>query len=432
MGALRWEKMIGAGAERGWRADVISMPPSDASGYDVTRLNALPPGTRLFGLKLDRHPWLEIEKFARNGGRRVATPKPAPSSASAPSNLSNPTNDDSADSLLRRLRRSQLAWLYYSEWRDWCRKAVRLGRDLAERHNYQVVVSSGPPQMAHHAAWQIAAATGRPFVMDLRDTWHGPSAEPEDVASPVWRRLSAHYEKLAVRHAALVVANTPEIEGMLKDRYPELRDRITTVMNGADEDARGTTSLASRFVLLHAGELYNGRDPRPLMRGLHAATRELGVTPDQLRLVFLGDDQYEGVPLVELARGEGVEAFTTIEKRVPRAEAMRAQGEAAMLVLLPQNQWECVPGKVFEYVQKSSWVLAISTSGTAVESLLRGTNTDLVDPADTAQIARSIVQRYREFAAGVRPQPVNADGRFDRSIQSAKMFDALDQLVATR
>ena len=70
MGALRWEKMIATGAERGWRADVISMPPSDAHGYDATRLNALPPGTRLFGLKLDRHPWLEVEKLVRNGKRR--------------------------------------------------------------------------------------------------------------------------------------------------------------------------------------------------------------------------------------------------------------------------------------------------------------------------------------------------------------------------
>ena len=293
-------------------------------------------------------------------------------------------------------------------------------------------MSSGPPQMAHHAAWQIAAATGRPFVMDLRDTWHGPSAAPEDVASSMWRRLSAHYEKTAVRHAALVVANTPAIEGILRERYPEARDRITTVMNGADEDARGTTSLTNRFVMLHAGELYNGRNPRPLMRGLSAAIRDLGVTPDQLRLVFLGDDQFEGVPLADLAREEGVSDFTTIEKRVPRAEAIRAQGEAAMLVVLQQNLWECVPGKIFEYVQKPSWVLAISKAGTAVESLMRGTNADLVDPADTDAIARTIVRRYREFAVGVRPQPVNADGRFNRSIQSAKMFDALDQLVKAR
>ena len=429
MGALRWEKMVAAGAERGWQVDVISMALADVTGRDDARLNALPAGTRVFGVQLDRHPWLALESRVRrrrrgsasrvSDGTRVATP-------------AGSANGDSNGGLLRALRRSQLAWLYYDEWRRWCNKAIPVGRALVAHHGHDVVVSSGPPQMVHHAGWQIAKAAGIPYVMDLRDTWHGPSAEPGDVASPVWRRMSAHYERLAVANASLVVANTPSIEQILRERYPEARDRLTTIMNGADDDARVPAHLPNRFVLMHAGELYNGRDPRPLMRGLKRAIAELGVTPDELGLVFLGDDHYEGALLADLARAEGVGDFTTIEKRVPRAEAIRLQGQAAMLVLLPQNQWECVPGKVFEYVQKSSWVLAISARGTAVDALLRGTNTDLVEPTDIDGIARHIAGRYREFKAGVRPEPVNADGRFDRSLQCAKMFDALDRLASAR
>jgi hypothetical protein len=103
--------------------------------------------------------------------------------------------------------------------------------------------------------------------------------------------LSERYERECVTGARLVVANTAAIEAILRQRYPGLGDRIMTVMNGADPEVRSAAQLSQRFTLLHAGELYNGRDPRPLMQGLRAAIDALRATPEQLCLRFLGADQ---------------------------------------------------------------------------------------------------------------------------------------------
>ncbi|HEX6313209.1 MAG TPA: hypothetical protein VFZ73_00055, partial [Gemmatimonadaceae bacterium] len=96
-----------------------------------------------------------------------------------------------------------------------------------------------------------------------------------------------------------------------------------------------------------------------------------------------------------------------------------------------QNQFECIPGKLFEYVQMSSWVLALTDAGTAVDLVLEDSSADVVRPDDTDRIAHVIAQRYTEFRRGARPSPVNADGRFDREREAERLFNALDGIAAT-
>jgi hypothetical protein len=135
--------------------------------------------------------------------------------------------------------------------------------------------------------------------------------------------------------------------------------------------------------------------------------------------------------LTHLAAAAGIADYVSVEGKVPRAVALREIGESAILVTLPQNQVECIPGKVFEYVQMSSWLLAITEPGTAVDLLLRDTTADVVRPADVAAIGEFIARRYREFHRGIRPSPVNADGKFDRVRESDRLFDALEQVSRT-
>jgi hypothetical protein len=326
------------------------------------------------------------------------------------------------------MRRAQLARLHYGTWRRWSDRATKLGAQLAHENSYLFVGSSGPPHMAHYAARGISRAAGIPFVMDLRDPWHGPSGEPWELTGPTWRDLTSRYERRCVESAALVVTSTAAIEADLRARYADLAPRWITVMNGADPDVRSTAPLAPCFVLLHAGQLYNGRDPRSLLKALRVAVDRLGVTPEAISLRFLGAQQYEGLPLSQLAQEANVTEFVQIDGLVPRADALRAQEESAMLVLLRQNQAECIPGKVFEYVQMSSWLLAMAEEGSASNLLLRSTAADVVDPDDVEEIASVIVRRFLEFQAGIRPGPVNADGRFDRERQAANLFEAIEQL----
>ena len=446
IGALRWEKLVAYGASRGWSTDVLTMDPSDASMPDHSRLATLPEATRVFAVPLRPHPYLTLERFVRgrlSGGRgntlerfvrrRLSGGRDNGSKAAGRDAGTFPQKPDDSDKSLagrlRALRRGQLAWLYYDEWRSWCSRAHRAGLAIGHASPYAIVISSGPPQMAHEAGRRISRDLGVPHAIDFRDMWHAPTAEPWDLVSPTWRKLSERYERACVNDSRLVVANTSAMEAILRARYPHLGDRLLTVMNGADPDVVSATPLATRFTLIYAGELYNGRDPRSLLQGLRAAIDAVQATPDQLSLRFLGAEDYEGVPLRQLAADADVDAFVRVEAKVPRSAAIQALSESAVLVILPQNQVECIPAKVFEYVQMSSWVLAITEPATATEMLLRGSTAGVISPDNVGEIGRFISRRYEEFRRGVRPLPVNQDGRLDRSREADRLFDALDRVA---
>jgi len=432
IGALRWEKMVGVGITHGWTTDVLMMDPSESEQRDEARLMTLPPGTRLFPVPWRRHPARTLEqalRWLRNRWRAARPMKEAGRGGRSAASRPSEHNESLWDSL-RSWRRAQLAWLYYTEWEEWSRRAAVTGVQLCQQRQYDCVASSGPPHMAHEAARRISEATGTPFVMDLRDPWHGPSVEPYDMVSPTWRRLTAVHEGRCIEAATLVVANTPEIATQLRHRYPLQAGKLTIVMNGADPGPWAAGTRSGRFELLYAGDLYQGRDPRGLLKGLQIAVADLGVSPDQIGLRFLGAESYHGVPVRQLAEAAGLSRYVDTAPRVSRAEALAIIAASSMLVVLPQDQAECVPAKIFEYVQAPSWLLCITEEGSAVESLLRETDADLVAPGDYTGMARAIVRRYTEFANGKRPAPINEDGRFDRVRQAARLYEALDRIAA--
>lgn len=330
---------------------------------------------------------------------------------------------------LTALKQTYLARMYFNRWSDWADRSARLGVSLARVRSYRVVVSSGPPHMAHVSAQRIARATGTPHVLDLRDPWFSDDAEPDEMRSALWRERTMKLERAAVSEAALVVVNTESCRVMMAARYPAYVKRFLTVMNGADADVRPDGDLDARFTIAHAGSLYSGRDPRSLFRGVAGAIRELGVTPQQLSVRFMGGASYNGVSLVTLAHEIGIADFFESLPMRPRSEALAMLRAAAMVVVLPQQHVHSIPGKVFEYVQLQAWLLVLSTPGTATELLLRDSGADVVHPDDVVGMTRAIVRRYRDMRAGARPVPINADGRFDRARQAALLFDALDRLA---
>ncbi|MGQ0766673.1 MAG: hypothetical protein ACT4OZ_13525 [Gemmatimonadota bacterium] len=443
IGALRWEKLIAHGAGRGWEADVIMMDPDDAAVRDDSRVTSLPAGTRLFGVRLPAHPWLTFERSIR----RIAAPRNVSAgsavdrvpAAGAPAPRRAPAatagREDGVDwrGPLRAMRRAQLARIDHARWKWWADEAARIGIALARERSYDVVVSSGPPQMAHEAARQIAVSRGLPLVLDFRDPWAIDVHDaPADLKSETWLRISRRYEADCIAAASLVVANTAPATATLIRRFPSVADRAVTIMNGADPDVGGQPAAAATgegFVIFQGGGLYDGRNPATLFRAVGRAARELDAPPDRLRVHFLGSTSYEGTPLAEIADAAGIADRFGAEGMVPRREALAAMSRAPMLVLLPQNEHHCIPGKTFEYVQASSWLLALAPPHSATAMLLAGSRAFVHDPADVDGIAATIVRCYQAFVRGERPVAVNSDGRFDRGRQAERLFDLLSALA---
>ncbi len=268
--------------------------------------------------------------------------------------------------------------------------------------------------------------------MDLRDPWFAKEAVPEGLDAEMWLRIVSQLELDCVRDAALVVVNTELAEESMRARYTDLGDCLVTVRNGADDDPLPTPGPRDRFVIAFAGSLlYGGRDPRNLFLAVARVVRNLGLTPRDLGVEFMGDGTYGGRPVTQIAAEAGIGAYFAAHGLQPRARVQEFLARASVLVNFQQHVAVALPAKTFEYVRYDAWLLMLTVRGTASACALAGSTADVVTPDDVGGIAEVIGRHYQEFCAGVRPRAINADGRFDRSVQAARFYDRLEAALVS-
>jgi glycosyltransferase involved in cell wall biosynthesis len=428
VGALRWRKFARYAAERKWAFDVIALDPGELTKSDPAGLSDLPPGTRALGVPHPVHPLIRLHRVLLATRRRLRSRR----GAVAASDTTASDQGEAATAPPRsRIFQSYLAILDYAHYRLWARRAARATVRVFDPKLHRVIVTSGPPHMAHEAGRLASIATGLPLVLDLRDPWTMVEGMQFEGAGSAWLRLSQRYERRTFAHAALIVANTQEARAAMIEAYPAYADRIIAVTNGFDEEeVIPVRDLGRRFLLAFAGNIYFDRSPRALFEGVAKFVKQLGLTPEQFGIELMGNvSHFGGVPLTELARDVGIDGFLTVHGPRPRREAREFLASAAMLFSVPLGTRLTVPAKVYEYVQYSAWILALSDPGSATAQILRGTTADVVSPSDIDGIAATLRTRYEQFQRGERPMPLTSHRRLSRRAQANAMFDALDALV---
>jgi glycosyltransferase involved in cell wall biosynthesis len=263
----------------------------------------------------------------------------------------------------------------------------------------------------------------------MRDQWSLSERVHESVASPLWFWLARRYERAAIEQAVLVVANTEAAREAMASAYPGARARFITVMNGSDDEPLPRVESGHRFTLAYAGTIYRERHPRSLFRAVARVRSELGLTPADLGIEFMGGDVPGQHSLGEMARNEGIAEFLVARPMGPRAAALECLARASMLVTFPGWDSITIPAKIFECVRFDAWLLALADPGSATDRLLRGSGVDLVAPDDLPAIAAAIRRRYEEHRRGVRPSRPVSDDRFSRRRQAGILLDAIAEIV---
>ncbi len=454
IGARRWEKLSHFVAERGWGLDVITCAEP---GADLARLELLPVDTRVYALppqSMQAAEWLEHQAW-----RAYRTIRPAPS-ISPPASVDGKPADAAAVELPaaptrtakrqqpdtvsrheirwwpltpRKLLRSYWVWLDFSRHGRWAEDAVRLAEQVLDPHAHFAVVTSGPPHMTHETGRVLSRRHGLPFVMDMRDPWSLNERIPERWASPLWLSGTARHEREMVSQAALVVANTAPARDALARAYPDAAEKIIAVMNGSDDDPLPPQRRGGRFTIGYAGTIYDYGDPRSLFGAAARVIRELGLTPADFGMDFIGNFRDGGEQsLRATAHAEGVEEFVSVGPARSRDGAMEFMSQATMLVTFPGWNSVAIPGKVFECVRFDAWLLALSDAGSATDLLLRGTEADVIPRDDIDGIARVIARRYQAHRCGEEATHIARDERFSRRLQARILLDALARFAPPR
>jgi chorismate-pyruvate lyase len=275
-----------------------------------------------------------------------------------------------AESSIRLLERTILP---YSDQLPWVPAATATARRTMAGHPFSAVLSTSPPAGSHLVAARLKREFRVPWIADFRDPLSG---NPFRTAR--WGKLyDAVLEKMIVRQADVVIANTDTFADTLRRRYPHWAHKVHLIWNGFDpEEPVLPLPLPERErkVLLHAGSIYGGRHPGLLLKSLSRMIARRAIELNQLQVRLIGHLETagwsEGADFPALLQAGWVEC---VERLVPLADARREMALADYLLLLDLNELGTgtqVPAKLFEYIQIGRPILAFTVRDSAASRIL--------------------------------------------------------------
>ncbi len=207
--------------------------------------------------------------------------------------------------------------------------------------------------------------------------------------------------------------------------------RFHFVSNGCDpsefEGLAGPSSTAREFVLLHAGSLYGGRTPVPLLTAAATAIREGALDPGTFRIRFLGSVGMKGLDLQEACRQLGLERVVEFRASVPRAESLAAMASASALLLLQPGHTVSVPGKLFEDLATGRPILAVAEEG-EISEIVRSSGVGVsVIPGDDRGLVDALKQVVA-MASSDLPRPPRS--LYDGNVNAARTVEILDAVAS--
>ena len=245
----------------------------------------------------------------------------------------------------------------------WLPGALRKLRTAVAHSKPDAVLTSGPPHCVHALGLYAKCRFGMPWAADFRDPWVVGDPQEQWRTPRVW--CARRWERRFLHHADLVVSNAPRAGAMLQSAYPEYAEKIVTITNGFDPDGfpkrLPQATDRSGISIVHAGEIYFGRDPRPFLDALSLLSNANDANGRVLRMRFLGRATEGGVNLEEEIRSRGLSGTCTVEGQMSYDVSRRIMAAADILLLLDSPGRKVgVPAKLYEYLGAGAAILALT------------------------------------------------------------------------
>lgn len=267
-----------------------------------------------------------------------------------------------------RLTRRLLAdALLPDQYPEWTLAAVRAARRLAAGAPIDVVWVTGGPFGVFVVGAAVAAALGRPLVLDYRDPWMGagppprrsPLAPPRPLLRALERRLLHFADGVSAVYPAIITRNRAVF-----GQPPSRPWRV--IPNGFDPlDLAGRPRALDRPTLVYAGACYGPRSMRPVLRALADA---FGPGDTGLELRVFGE--LDPAALADLARTP-LPGRVTVSGRIPADElAGWLQSASALLLIVGAGHDGAVSGKIYDYLAAGRPIIGYGPPDCAAAALV--------------------------------------------------------------
>jgi glycosyltransferase involved in cell wall biosynthesis len=305
---------------------------------------------------------------------------------------------------------------------------------MIREHRPAAILTSSPPGCVHLLGRRLQRKFGLPWLADFRDPWVTNHPIPHLTLS---LRCARWLEAKVMRDANVLIANTPLNQRGWAEAYPASAGKIVTITNGFDPErfvAPPAHAVGKTVTILHAGELYYQRDPRPLLDALRQIRNLDAAFP--VRLEFLGRQTAALFDFDQEIRSRNLGDAVRLVGQAPYAEALNRMMRADILLLVNSPDFRVgVPAKLYEYLGAGRPILALAELDSDVAWVLResGVLHRIAPPRDLSAIKQALVELTRDVQAGAQAVPDRtALQHFTRERMAQKFAATLDQSVVSQ
>ena len=329
-------------------------------------------------------------------------------------------------------------WLALPDaWVSWSLSATITALRTIRRKKADLILTTFPIASAIWTGLAVHCLTGRPWIVDLRDTMTEDHHPRDPSTWRVWRWL----EGQAVRRASLLLFTARSAIHMYLQRYPQLSQaKCLFLPNGYDEEDfahlpivpdRTLVATTRPLRLLHSGLVYpEERDPGSFFRALARLRQEGKITPETVQVVFRAagfEDSYS-VTIQNL----GISDIVSFLPRIPYNQALQECADAdALLVMQAANCDHQIPAKTYEYLRIGKPILALTTQTGDTAALLHETGgATIVDLANEEEISAALPAFLNAVRSATHPSPEPSRvERYARRNQAKVLAECLDAFI---
>jgi hypothetical protein len=281
----------------------------------------------------------------------------------------------------------------------WVPDAVRRGYRITKSTRVDCIYATGGPWSCLLAAALVHKLSDIPLVLDFRDPW---ISNPNLIAKSAFsRRLQTKMESMCVNSSKTVIANTEELRQDFLSRYANLNPgRFVTITNGFEDMPRETKCSTEHFTLLHAGAIYQPRNPLNLLKAVSELVKDGVIPAKTFRVQLVGGASIDD-SAVELELRSGVlRNVVEITPRVSHDDALALQRRASALLLIQTGFPLQVPRKLYEYLSLARPILAIAEHDSATARMVNDLRLGYVVDDNIASIKKAIMALYESWRSG--------------------------------
>jgi len=308
-------------------------------------------------------------------------------------------------------------------------RAADAAMRLSRSRPFDLVYTTAPPFSSHVAGLYLTQRLRVPWIMECRDPWTDVDRKPINARHVLTDWLDARLERACFAAAARVVVVSETYRSVLARRdVPGLREKLLLSRNGIPRILAAASSVRPEKLIVYAGTMYRGRDPRAFFAALATVMNRHQLGGNDVKVKLVGDcREFLGQSVVAMARAAGLSDVVEFVDWIPHSDAQALFREADLLLLFAQNQGLCIPNKVYEYLGAQRPILAIAErDGETAQVLGEVGGHFAVEPDDSDGLERAL-----EAALGLAHPPWRFEPPNEAALGALTTEAQLGSLVRT-